>query len=71
MTRNSNFSGFCANKTGVAINIKDGNYGEKALAYAYIHRDTDVTAIMENEEKALVLKNCAEDIVANLTIIVK
>ncbi len=71
MTQNSNFNGFCANKTGVAINIKDGNYGEKALTYAYIHRDTDVTAIMENKEKALVLKNCAEDIVANLTIIVK
>lgn len=71
MRRNSNFSKFCEEKTGGRKDIVDDSYGEKALIYAYIHRDVDVTAIMENEEKAIVLKNCAEDIVANLTIVVK
>ncbi len=71
MRRNANFSKFCDKRTDNAITVIDDNYGEKALIYAYIHRDVDVTAIIENEEKALVLKNCAEDIVANLTIIVK
>lgn len=58
----------CATDGGKVL-VVNGGYGEMALLYALVHKQTQVMVVEPDAEKAALLTHCAEDVVTNLQVL--
>lgn len=63
--------GFDGSDAGTAsdVIVKGGGYGEFPLLFALAHRSVRVTAVVDDPDRADVLKYCAEGVADNLSVV--